>query len=376
MRSYKLTIDSDDEKDSDSDIENALSRRKPVLSESEKIEQELYEHGLPPTPFKRSGLDKLQLQTEGLVNVNEDLGEEFWKTSWKQPSIPDAEAHCAANLYAHGRGHTYMTPITSAKDLPIGIRMYFQILKSLCLAFLCCFLCSIPSLMFVYYGQGIQPEGQDTLGFYRYMLGNLGHSTLLGDGNYDYTWPRCSQNATLPSYNSTCLQVQNYLFTPPEVSFLITSMELIQLVILLCTLVHIRRVYTCICLEMGQEHKVSVQDYSVVVTGLPGDVTKEELVAHFSNLYQLTNVDFLGRLPVEDARPVQHCGNSLHTIYLNTFIADIYITRNLYPLLFLYKHKQLIHHSLYRLRALVKMTASHTPHPGGYDEDRNRGYEE
>eukprot|EP01031_Cornospumella_fuschlensis_P028902 gene28902-34878_t len=376
-RSYKLTLDSDDENESDSDIENALSRRKPVLSEAEKVEQELYEHGLPPTPLKRSGLDKLQLQTEGLVNVNEDIGEEFWKTSWKQPSIPDAEAHLAANVPLHGRGHSFTTSITSFKDIPIGVRMYFQMLKSLFLAFLFCFLCSIPSLMFVYYGQGIHQEGQDTLGFYRFMLGNLGHSTLLGDGNYDYTWSPCSQNATtLFSYYATCLHVQSHSFTRPQVSFLITSMEIIQLLILLFTIVHIRRVYRRMCLEIDKDHQVCIQDYSVVVSGLPNDFTKEELVAHFSNLYQLSNVDFLGRMPIEDARPVQHCGNSQHTIYLNTFVADVFITRNLYPLLLLYKYKQQKQLSLYRLRALMKMTAAHTPHPKGYNEEKNRDYEE
>jgi RNA recognition motif-containing protein len=49
-----------------------------------------------------------------------------------------------------------------------------------------------------------------------------------------------------------------------------------------------------------------VTDYAVMVTNLPRDCTEQELLTHFSQLYQLSEPDWRKRSAVEESRPVEN----------------------------------------------------------------------
>ena len=54
-----------------------------------------------------------------------------------------------------------------------------------------------------------------------------------------------------------------------------------------------------------QKDNTTVTDYTVMVRNLPSDVTFEQILSHFSNLYNLNIVDWQGRPPIEGCHPVK-----------------------------------------------------------------------
>jgi RNA recognition motif-containing protein len=111
----------------------------------------------------------------------------------------------------------------------------------------------------------------------------------------------------------------------------------------------------------------SITDYAVHVTNIPPDTTVEELVNHFSELYQLEVKDFRGRLPVEDAAPVDSTGYSGNELYVGTWVAECTICSKMGKIVtYLEKRKELMK-KLYHSRARMKMYGPKTPHIKGFN---------
>eukprot|EP00981_Chlorochromonas_danica_P002097 scaffold423_cov185-Ochromonas_danica.AAC.21 len=105
MRKYVLDSDSDSNNNSDDDEEKGLPGgydnrgKQKTAAEIEAIEAEQIAMGIPPSPTRRSGLDDEKRETEGLVLVQEHLGEDFWKKVWRPPVITESEDYRREQSY-------------------------------------------------------------------------------------------------------------------------------------------------------------------------------------------------------------------------------------------------------------------------------------
>ena len=80
-------------------------------------------------------------------------------------------------------------------------------------------------------------------------------------------------------------------------------------------------------LKQIHEGKVDITDFAVQVWGLPPDALEDEIIDHFSNLYNLQHVDWSGRLPPNNPMlyPVGHYGNTCNEYYYKKWVAEVSI---------------------------------------------------
>lgn len=233
-----------------------------------------------------------------------------------------------------------------------GYALYFQLTRSLTWCAFYMFIFSLPSLLFAYYGNGVSEINQDLLGVYQFTIANIGHDVTSD------TYATDSACSTI-SADTACVHVydEKYEFTMRQVSSILTVIEIIQTITLLSTIYHIHRSIRPLHREVLKSNSKSmkISDYSILVTNVPKDVTKQELVDHFSGLYYLDYPDWCRRPPVRGAVPVRNIGNTSDPIYLNSWVADIAVYASTAKYVRCYLKKRELYKELYRLRAQMKV---------------------
>lgn len=264
--------------------------------------------------------------------------------------------------------------LTDDMDLGVGLNLYFQYALSIAIGFFFIFICSIPTLVFAYFGQAVSPQDQDIIGLYQLTIANIGYDpsslTYLADS-------ACSADASniAPSANQTCISVMGNEYTTQSVSLVITGCELLAICIFFIMVAQIHRRYAKITSAHSDSGVPSITDYAVHVTNIPPDSSMEEIILHFSSLYQLDSVDFRGRLPVEDAAPVDSIGYSSNEIHVGTWVAECTMCIRMGKVVsYLDRRKQLME-QLYTARARMKMYGPKTPHVKGYNAKKYFQYE-
>ena len=321
------------------------------------------ENGPGISPYARGGIvEKMIKDNAGLANREENLGDDFMETPWRIPSLDKANEYKVAQIYREGIANPYGLALTNAAELPVGVRLYFHFVKSIGVGLVIMSVLSLPLLAFAYYGTAIGAENQDTLGLYQYSLGNIG----------DYYPNMCHSGRMflVTTTNETCINVAGIEFSSAEVSFVVTLCEFLQVIVMLAVIWHLRRRMWQYLHQRKSEEHVSITHYTVYVTNLPPYITEEEIIKHFSNLYQLEKVDWRNRPPVEDARPVNNCDNTGRMIHKDSWVAECTIYREIGKYLTNYKAKQDLLKSLYRNRAKMKMYAKDTAHSQGPSKKR------
>ena len=107
-------------------------------------------------------------------------------------------------------------------ELGTGIPLYFQFVKSFAVVFFIMTLLSIPSFIFCYSGEAILPVDRDSLGLYRFTLGNIGYNKL------SPTYDRDSACMKVKS-NTTCVHLPLGQELPLyQASQIMTAMEFLQ----------------------------------------------------------------------------------------------------------------------------------------------------
>lgn len=292
-----------------------------------------------------------------IATVEERLDEDFLSTPWRIPSVEAAKEYKFAEVYRGGESNMAAVNVTAAAELGVGVRMYFQFIKSMGVALLLMTLLTVPLVAFALKGNGISLEDQDPLSLYRFSLGNVGNPSVKFSSD-DYTL-----NATIATF-------YGQTFSYGDASFLITLCEVLQIIIFLIVILHLKRKLHHFNNQELTKNTVSVTSYAIYVENLPEEVNEEELVKHFSDLYPLDKQDWKKRPPVEDSRPVQNCDNTGDPIYVNTWVAECILHRAIGDLIVRYKSNEELLKSLYRLRAKMKMYARDTSHVGGYNEKK------
>jgi RNA recognition motif-containing protein len=293
---------------------------------------------------------------------DENLGESFECTPWLPPSIEKAKEFKKRETYKNGDWRINAVDLINASDLGPGVSLYFQFTMTMAICLFIMSILSIPSLVFVFHGTRVTAKDRDILGLYRYTLGNLGYDSSSSSYAKD---SRCLTQV-YQSQNTTCIHFNGNEYSVPDASMWIMYLEILQNLVFMFGVVRLyRRVFET---QLNKSNlNFSASDYSVFIKRIPPDTTPEELLKHFSSLYQLSKEDWKGRPPLESARPVQHIDQSGNPIHLNSWVAECIIHKKIGSFISSFKQKQYLMRNLYLYRAKMKMFAENTPHSGGHN---------
>ena len=351
---------------------------------------------------------------DDLVDPEERIFEDnFSSTPWEAPQFIKAEQYAHDQVY--GGGVMPLGEVNLARDVEAGvaINIYFQLTRSLGIAFLFMSLLALPSLIFAYSGEGLPLQDRDMIGtechvmspiidclsvdmcsvikcafhgcccthchslpssgLSSFTIANIGYDHTASD--YDVV-SKCnhhlSVNGTTLLFNSedssedTCVSVGGHLFTTQSVSLIITVCEALQVLAFLIAVVHFHRCIDAILSRHAETGHPSLRDYSVQVTNLPVNTTVKELLEHFSSLYQLERPDWRGRPPVEGSGPVDTTAFSGDPVFRGTWVAQCVISSRVRELIRDLEKRKHLMLQLYSLRASMKMCGLQTPHKGGF----------
>lgn len=246
--------------------------------------------------------------------------------------LEEAEEYKSFHTYEGGNANFSKVQMTAATNLGPGVPLYFQFLKTFTFAFFAMSLLSLPALFFAANGSRIASR--------KNMLGiSLFEQLSIGNIGLDPESSAYNANAACASArNNACLAVFGRV-TMYDVSIIIMSMEILQIVVFMIAYLHLRWCY------FKSHGKTSVTDYSIMVRDLPMDTTVEQLVVHFSDLYQLQGVsDWRKRLPIRFAKPVLNVGNTNDNFYKGkwvaecTFVLKCMVVRRVVTVYYMYRH--------------------------------------
>jgi hypothetical protein len=101
---------------------------------------------------------------DDLVDPGERVEDDFSSTPWEAPQFIKAEQHAHDQVY--GGGVTPLREVNLARDVEAGVavNIYFQLTRSLGIAFLIMSLLALPSLIFAYSGEGVPLHDRDVIG--------------------------------------------------------------------------------------------------------------------------------------------------------------------------------------------------------------------
>lgn len=315
-----------------------------------------------PNQFNKTNTNTSVGASQDPTQGGEFLGENFLETQWLPPSIHKGLEYKRQNMFMEGTAPYFGTRVVSAQELSVGICSYFQFTKTVAIYMSICSLFTIPSLLFSYFGSRISEQDKDSMGLYRYTIGNIGYdpSSLSYDAD-----SQCSFSST-----RRCIHLSSNIEISYEaVAYTVLSCEVVQNVLLLVMLYHLNFKISWL------KHKLNsltchISNYSIMVRNLPKMFKLEELVYHFSNLYRLDRKDWKDRPVVEGTSPLKHCFNTGNSLYIGTWIAECEIRKAIGSLLRAFKTRQSLVDKLLRSRAEMKMYNFTTCHGKGHDPER------
>lgn len=199
-------------------------------------------------------------------------------------------------------------------ELGVGLALHFQFVWSLCVCFFVMSVLSIPSLYCNYFGNRMPAAYNDGMGFYQFTLGNLGYNrdspTFIQDS-------RCSAELSYFAKNETCIHVPLFDEIPLSLwGSILSACEIVQIAVFFLTIWHLQR-RTDSLYEETRSLLTSVTGFSVMITNLPKDFSRNELIDHLSNLYPLDRDDWAKRPPVQGARPINNVGLIFSLFFLS-----------------------------------------------------------
>lgn len=383
MNKYAFDLDDDNDGDNDDDYGPAKSSHNGKSAPPKPMVREA-----PPTSFKaptpmrygsslslgegsvKNTIDSLSVKKafadRDLVTNEENLGNNFYATPWVPPDVDKAALYRMSNIYKEGKEPMGKVALTEDLGIGIGLNQYFQFSISIAVGFLFMTILALPVLVFAYSGDAVLLQDQDIVGLYALTIGNIGYNPSSFSYVSDSTCTSGGGSIT-PTVNQTCIVVNGSEYTMESVSLVITALEILQALVFFIMIVHIKRRMDKIVAAHQDSGVPSITDYAVHVTNIPKDTTVEEIIEHFSNLYELDTVDWRGRLPVEDAAPVDSVGYSGSERHVGTWVAECTVCAKMGKVVdYLHKRKEIMK-KLYDARARMKMYGPKTPHVKGFN---------
>jgi RNA recognition motif-containing protein len=147
-------------------------------------------------------------------------------------------------------------------------------------------------------------------------------------------------------------------------------MEILQIFVFIASIIYMKRKLTEYRIK-NDEILCQIQDFSIMVRNLPLDCTEEKIINHFSNLYSLTEIDWVKRPKLRGAKPVKKSiRQSDKRLFKGKWVADCFIYTKIGAYIDAFKNKQHLILKLERLTMQQSMYSKNTCHSGGYDPIR------
>jgi len=288
--------------------------------------------------------------TYGIEHIVENLGYNFESTRWTPPSTRKAATFKYEHVYKHGEAEMNKVNLCnkSADDLGAGVALYFQFIKSFGICLFIMSILSLPSLLFYFEGSRMPSANKDMLGIYMFSLGNFG--VIL-------------ENITANGNTTLILSsLGDYKVSLVAAADTITALEFIQCFVFFATVYHLKRSveYFRKRGEEAERGECTLGDFPVVIRDIPPDTTIQEIINHFSGLYQLAKPDWSGRPPLYEAEPVKHSDSTGQAETVGTWVAEVVVHHKIGHLIRGFRQKQELMEKLYRHRAEMKMYGQDT----------------
>ena len=306
----------------------------------------------------------------GKVDLDEHLGEDFLVSQWVPPKIQKAADFKGEQIFLGSQMKRSKIKLVRETSLGIGMAVFFHFEKSMAVLLGCMTLLTLPALVCSVFGKGVAIEERDTLGLYQFTLGNFGHNRNSDDYATSSNCTSTGPTTLAPEGSTSCFTVFDFKVSTQIATTVFVILEILQIVIYFVVVWHLSRALKRFKRRKGGKGNMIISDYTIQVTNLPRDITKEELIEHFSSLYQLSEIDCLKRPPVKRAEPVTNVENTLDPSYLNSWVARIYIHKQIGPFMHAYREKLKLYDKMYKARAIMKMYAPNTQHFSGPDSKK------
>ena len=301
----------------------------------------------------------------GKADLDEHLGEDFLATQWVPPKIQKAADFKGEQIFLGSEIKRSKIKLVKNTSLGIGMGVFFHFEKSMAVLLGCMTILTLPALIFSVYGKGIAIESRDTLGLYRFSIGNFGYDQLSDDYILSSNCTTTDPTILAPEGSTSCFTILDFKISTQVAANILIILELLQIALYFIVVWHLSRAFKRFKRRKGDKGSMLLSDYTIQVTHLPRDVTKEELIEHFSSLYQLSDVDHKHRPPVEKAEPITNVENTLDQSYMNSWVACVYIHKEIGPFMHAYREKLKLYDKMYKARAIMKMYAPNTQHFSG-----------
>ena len=312
-------------------------------------------------------------QNHGLVMKShhaENLGDDFEGTPWVPPSLERAQRYKEHHIYGGSQLPLNKANLCLEPEVGIGVNMYFTFAKVMSITFAVMSIFALPTMIFAYNGEKIPLGSRDAVGFYKLTFGNIGYSTS------SVTYEKDSACRNFPDYNGTCIHLDSWgvELKSKDVGYIILAMELLQGIIFLISS------YTLMFLvktikQKNEKLECNMTDYTVLIRNLPSDTTREQLVAHFHNRYNLDVVDFRKRPPVKFARVVPPDPLDGGRFFSSTWVADVFLFPAIGEYIRRFKSNNHLIEKIFKYRAYMKMYSGSTVHSHGPNPNLYSHYE-
>ena len=367
----KVVSDGDNEfeHNSDADLDENADRPNIAYDPEDDIElttggnaQDIANERLDKKIMERAEKEE-QARLEGEQLDAEGLGDDFEASQWLPPSIKEGYRFRGKHMFKGGEGSIFATSVCSDPGLSVVACLYFVFIKHCAWFMLWASILSAPMFIMAYFGERTPQLDKDTLNIYRISLGNVGYDKQAD--NYDII-SKCDRVVPRTA-NGTCIHLSTFEFRASDASNVLTGCEFLQGLLFLWFLYKLRKETK----QLTEDHDVgecTVKDYSIMVRNVPPDVTPTDLLIHFNKLYVLDTADFKKRPRIKGAKRVEHIENSLQSMYMNSWIADICIHKEIGRFIEAYTMRSQMMLDLQAARARMKMYAPNTPHAHGPNE--------
>ncbi len=186
---------------------------------------------------------------------------------WKPPTSRRAEEKAKEIMFEQGTGDFFSTGPHDFEDLGAGVWLYFAWLRGLIVCFIVVSIFQVPAILLCMSGEGIAEENKDSLGIYKFTLGNVGPGSQADNGLFDtkFTW-----------LGSEYL-VQD---TGP----LLATFSTLGIFFALIPFWLWSRSRTTTIAQEVQNTVLKAEDYTVFVSNVPKDLNGWELASFLSNI--------------------------------------------------------------------------------------------
>lgn len=314
------------------------------------------------------------------------VADDDFSHGWRPPSEQKAKRRANRKKLFRGVAGLCEIELDDLREASLGLALYFESLVALSVSLVAMTVALIPVFLMAAEGSRLLKEDVDPIGFSRLTPGNIGPQSVGAVLNATIADPKVAEAIVTAEF----LEVST--FPPDEIPFWAAGFDAAAgLVFALGILAFaLRANYLSAATDFAH---VTVGDYSVRVTGLPDDVTENELRAHFHKLFALDDSDwsFQGkcrskkpRPPAETtvwvarqgghvtspATPVRYTTYNRDPRYSGSWVADVVITREDNGSLATFRRIERMAYRIREAKASVLKYSAGTLRNGGPDEKK------